>query len=246
MKKNMVLLHGWGFHSGVWQKDFTRHLETQCHLHYLDLPGFGKSPAPKAKLSLDHIVNYVLDNSPEKATYLGWSLGGLVSMKIAIDYPERIEQLITIASTPKFTATNDWPGMSSETLEKFSVSLEQDYTSTINQFITLQFQGSNTHHANIRALKQLVHNTEKPNKHALKDSLHILKETDLRDQLRRIQCPQLNLLGRCDRLVPVTMTEKLNTLSPNADIRIIPKTSHAPFISQAKTCADLINAFLSS
>jgi len=246
MKKNIVLLHGWGFHSGVWEKDFTRHLETQSHLHYLDLPGFGKSPTPQRKLSLDHIVNYVLENSPEKATYLGWSLGGLVSMKIAIDYPERIERLITIASTPKFTATNDWPGMSLETLNKFSISLEQDYTSTINQFITLQFQGSDTHRAKIRALKQIVHNTKKPDKHILKDSLYILKETDLRDQIEEIQCPQLNLLGRCDMLVPAAMAEKLNTLSPNSEIRIIPKTSHAPFLSQAKTCADYISKFLSS
>ena len=241
----MILLHGWGFNKNVW-KTFSPLLEQHETITNLDLLGFGDNVLHKKTLTLDTLVENVLKNAPEKANYCGWSLGGLVAMKIAIDYPERVDRLITISSTPKFLSTNDWPGMTPETMNQFAHSLKKDHQSTLEQFVTLQFQGGDTDRKIIRQLKQSVRNSKRPNTQALMDGLRILKNTDLRKQLKEIQCPQLYLYGRCDRLVPVEITEKIHSLSPNAKISIIPKISHAAFLSKPEICRDLIIEFLNN
>src|SRR5271170_7944996 len=109
MKSNLVLLHGWGFNSTVW-KTFLPYLENDFTVTALDLLGFGKNIHVDKTLTLDLLTENVLENSPQSAVFVGWSLGGLVAMNIAIHYPERISQLITLASTPKFVADRDWPG----------------------------------------------------------------------------------------------------------------------------------------
>lgn len=242
-KKNIILLHGWGFHSGVWEP-FLPLLEKHYHTTCIDLPGFGKTPLPNKTLTLDLLVKNVLSTAPDKAIYLGWSMGGLVATKIAIDHPQRIEKLITISNTPKFLATNDWPGTSPKVLEKFATLLKKDRQTTLEQFATLQFQNSNTDQSVIKQLKALITNTTQPELRALTDGLTILKETDLRNKLKHIQCPQRYLFGQHDTIVPVAVAEKIKDLTHHASIKVIPKTSHAAFLSQPKQCLDLIQEFL--
>ena len=48
----MVLVHGWGMHSGVWQ-GFVQQLAAYCQVICLDLPGHGAS---------DKLLTYSLDS----------------------------------------------------------------------------------------------------------------------------------------------------------------------------------------
>ena len=41
----LVMLHGWGLHSGVWLK-VEAALAEHFHLHLIDLPGFGDATSP--------------------------------------------------------------------------------------------------------------------------------------------------------------------------------------------------------
>lgn len=52
----------------------------------------------------------VLQQAPDKAIWLGWSLGGLVASQIALTHPERVQALVTVASSPCFSARDEWPG----------------------------------------------------------------------------------------------------------------------------------------
>lgn len=240
---DMVLLHGWGFHSGVWET-FLPLLTQHFRVTTIDLPGFGRTPLAGNILTIDVLVDSILKVAPKNAIYLGWSLGGLLAMNIAIHYPDRINHLITIASTPKFLAANDWPGMSVDVMETFANSLEKNHQSTLEQFVMLQFQGSNTDRSVIRKLKQQIRNTTPPTLRALTDGLMILKNTDLRNELKQIQCPQQYLFGRCDMIVPVAVAEQTKALTHRASIDVIPHTSHAAFLSHPQQCFDRIGEFL--
>jgi len=239
---NIVLLHGWGFQSNIWQQ-FIPHLNQQFRITALDLLGFGKTTLPKETISLDLMTKHILENAPESAAFIGWSLGGLVAMDIAIHYPQRITHLITFASTPKFVATDDWPGMSSHLLNQFYQSLKMDYQATLQQFTLLQFYGSDTDRSVIKSVKQLVSNSP-PSKRALNEGLDILKKTDLRTNLAKIQCPQQYIYGQCDTLVPPEVAEKIKPLANNAQVDMLPNVSHAPFLSNPELCAQHIEAFL--
>ena len=93
--KDLVLLHGWGMSSAVWG-DLANELTANYRVTLLELPGHGSSPlAPGAK-SLQDWAHACLAVAPERASWLGWSLGGLVGMQVALLAPERVETLVMV------------------------------------------------------------------------------------------------------------------------------------------------------
>lgn len=93
---DLVLLHGWGLHSVVWDPVVPALLE-HFQVTVIDLPGMGRSPLPKGHYDLDFLVQQVLTVAPPKATWLAWSLGAHVALAIAQRYPERVQALSLIA-----------------------------------------------------------------------------------------------------------------------------------------------------
>ncbi|MBU5567469.1 alpha/beta fold hydrolase, partial [Escherichia sp. S69_ASV_4] len=72
---HLVLLHGWGLNAEVW-RCIDEELSSHFTLHLVDLPGFGRSRGFGA-LSLADMAEAVLQQAPDKAIWLGWSLGGV-------------------------------------------------------------------------------------------------------------------------------------------------------------------------
>ena len=101
---HLVLLHGWGLNAEVW-RCIDEELSSHFTLHLVDLPGFGRSRGFGA-LSLADMAEAVLQQAPDKAIWLGWSLGGLVASQIALTHPERVQALVTVASSPCFSAVS--------------------------------------------------------------------------------------------------------------------------------------------
>ena len=114
---HLVLLHGWGLNAEVW-RCIDEELSSHFTLHLVDLPGFGRSRGFGA-LSLADMAEAVLQQAPDKAIWLGWSLGGLVASQIALTHPERVQALVTVASSPCFSARDEWPGITPDVLAGF-------------------------------------------------------------------------------------------------------------------------------
>ena len=70
---HLVLLHGWGLNAEVW-RCIDEELSSHFTLHLVDLPGFGRSRGFGA-MSLADMAEAVLRQAPDKAIWLGWSLG---------------------------------------------------------------------------------------------------------------------------------------------------------------------------
>ena len=76
---HLVLLHGWGLNAQVVALH-KRGTELAFTLHLVDLPGFGRSQGFGA-MSLEEMAERVLKQAPEKAIWLGWSLGGWLRVR---------------------------------------------------------------------------------------------------------------------------------------------------------------------
>jgi esterase len=81
----------------------TRLLKDEYSVYALDLPNHGRSSHVE-KLSLvsmaESVVGWMDSIGLEKANFLGHSLGGKVSMEIALRYPERVTKLIVADIAP--------------------------------------------------------------------------------------------------------------------------------------------------
>jgi pimeloyl-[acyl-carrier protein] methyl ester esterase len=238
---DLVLLHGWGLNAEVWHC-ISDELSSQFRLHLVDLPGYGRSKGFGAQ-SLQQMADAVLAQAPEKALWLGWSLGGLVASQIALTHPERAYGLMTVASSPCFTVHDEWPGIKPEVLAGFQQQLTENFQRTVERFLALQTLGTETARQDARLLKTVVLEQPMPEVEVLNGGLEILKTADLRGPLDDLSVPFLRLYGYLDGLVPRRVAGLLDERYPRSESQIFPKAAHAPFISHPRMFCQAILDF---
>ncbi|HET7650746.1 MAG TPA: pimeloyl-ACP methyl ester esterase BioH [Gammaproteobacteria bacterium] len=240
---DLVLVHGWGVNSGVWDSVLpllTRRYRVTC----VDLPGHGGSAATAMPASLDALAGQVAEIVPRSALWLGWSLGGLVCLRIATLVPERVVALMLSNTTPKFTRAADWPhAMPVTQLDAFATELAQDFAGTVKRFLSLQVLGDERARETLRALRDSVLSRGQPDVASLATGLGILRDSDLREQLHDIAIPTLVMTSPYDRLTPQAAGEYMANRIENAKPVSFPRTAHAPFISHPAGFLQAVNEF---
>lgn len=240
---DLVLLHGWGMHGGIW--DGVREpLAARFRLHVIDLPGYGASTHIDP-YTLAELASIVAQAMPEKAHVCGWSLGGQVALRLALDHPERVEKLVLVGTTPCFRQRPDWPhGMDDATMHEFARSLEQDYTGTLKRFLSLQVRSGDDAREVIAALRSKLFERGEPSLDTLRAGLAILRDLDLRSEVGRIAQPVQVIHGERDTLAPLAAGAWLAQALPNAELHVVPGSAHAPFLSHRARTIGLIEHFL--
>jgi len=235
----LVLLHGWGMHSGIWD-DFADKLAVDYKVIKIDLPGHGNSHGT-CPLSLQQTVDQLLKQLPPVAHYLGWSLGGSVLMQLADMAPERVRSMTLLTANPCFVQKEDWQtAMHKKVLLQFAEALQQDYRKTLLQFIALQTLSSERSKASLRQLRDVLFSRGEPETRALQQGLDILLQADLRDKLLNSGLPILVILGERDQLVPASVADFFRTITDNRRVKVIPAAGHVPFVShQSETLAEV-------
>lgn len=241
-KPNLVMLHGWGMNSSVWQSVLPA-LEDHFNLTLIDLPGLGQSPAPVPEFTFDIAVDALLAAAPENAYWLGWSLGGQLAMAAAAKAPDRVSALITVASNPCFVARNDWStAMDTATYRGFKQALSESPAKTLTRFLMLQTQGADAGRETLKLLKRLAKD-DTPK--ALVAALTLL-ETDARASLADMKQPVLMQFGAQDLLVPVASAAGCGQLNHVVKTSVYDGAGHVPFISHCEQWCDEIVRFLAS
>lgn len=240
--KNLVLIHGWGVSSAIWQT-VAKQLSAHYCVHLVDLPGFGREPEI-SDYSLDSIANTILQKLPANAVWCGWSLGGLIATYIAHYYPSRVEKLIQVCAPLKFVEQGDWLGVKKEVFERFKVGVIKQPKKTLNRFFSLQAMGSKTVKSDIVMINNLLVGEPEPKQTALIAGLELLNNVDLREQFIELTMPCLSLFGELDILVPIANIATLTKLAaPNQQV-IFEYSSHAPFISEPEYFKAVLIAFI--
>jgi pimeloyl-[acyl-carrier protein] methyl ester esterase len=241
----LVFLHGWGVNSGVWQP-LVEILKHEFCITTIDLPGYGLNhqhlPTP---YNLQNVATLVAECLPANAILVGWSLGGLVAQQVASIYPEKLKQLLLICSSPKFSKSENWPGIENKVLDFFTQQLKADSTKTLERFLAIQAMGSVNARQDAKVIKQAIQQYPAPSLVALSVGLDMLQNIDLREQFKTLPIPCQIFLGGVDTLVPDKMAMVAQQLNPKVTIEVIAGASHAPFISNTESFAkQLVKAIL--
>jgi pimeloyl-ACP methyl ester carboxylesterase len=109
----VILVHGLGSRAEDWANLMPQLKQAGFHVYAIDLLGYGRSAQPaNAAYSISEEAQYVEDfiaqRGLQKVNLIGWSMGGWVSMRVALDVPERIGRLVLCNSAgirfePTFT-----------------------------------------------------------------------------------------------------------------------------------------------
>jgi len=223
----LALIHGWGMERrifGPWLTHLTRHFTCIC----LDLPGHGATPCQAGlswERSLDELAQ-ILAAWP-RPHLLGWSLGGLLALGLALRQPLALGSLQLVATSPCFVQRPGWPSaLPAATLADFAERLHRDAQATRQRFIALQVLGDPTARTQLPDLRQWP----LPDPRCLHDGLEILATRDLRPALRALDFPVTILHGGQDRIVPPSAGAFLAEALAARQC-LLAAAGHAPFLS---------------
>ena len=102
-KPTLIVLHGLYGSSDNWM-NLARYWSKYYEVYLVDLRNHGRSPHSKThsyKAMRDDILSLMDNQKIQKAIVLGHSMGGKLAMRLAMDYPERINALIVVDIAPK-------------------------------------------------------------------------------------------------------------------------------------------------
>jgi len=240
----LLMIHGWGVNSEIWVS-LVDELKLFASVYLIDLPGMGGSSSI-SPYTLDNIAKEIKANVPiKKFNILGWSLGGQVAMSLAIRMPEFVEKLILMSTTPCFVEKKDWSyGVNKQFFSNFEMEAKQNLNNTLMKFFLIQTRDIDDSKNVMRFLKNEFIELKDENKSGMQLALNVLKETDLRNEVQKIDKPTLIIAGDKDRLTSSKASILLYEKIKGATLKEIKGANHMPFISHRETMTESVKKFL--
>ncbi|MDZ7842491.1 MAG: alpha/beta fold hydrolase [Gammaproteobacteria bacterium] len=230
MTRDLMLLHGWAVTGRVWESVIPE-LATAFRVHNPGLPGYGGTDpnagrygALSGQAILDLWSDECLARFPGGATWVGWSLGALVTLNAMLRSPGAIAAAVLVSATPRFLRGDDWaPGVDTHVMRGFLEGMRSNDEKTLRRFTLLQSDDRRTS----RALRACVAGGGAVP--VLEAGLRVLEEADLRPELGRIDVPVRVVHGARDRIVPPAAGAWLAAHVAGGE-SVTLDAGHAPFV----------------
>lgn len=238
----VFLIHGFGADSSNWLR-FVNELEGEYNFIVPDLPGHGETTRT---LSLDYsigrqaerVINLADALAIENFHIAGNSMGGAISLAVALQAPERVQSLGLIDSagvtllTPEFSAllgdVNTNPLIPHSAEDMF---VTMDWAMADPPWLPDFFV---MHMGRLKAANSAV---------AEKIYHDINATIQMRDQLADITAPTLILWGAEDRLLSVDNVTVFDENIRNSRAVILENIGHVPMAEAAAKSADAFRPF---
>ena len=238
-KPTLALLPGWGMNPRVFDV-LGAQLKDDCTMLPLALPGHAGTRILSIN-SLATWASHIAEQLPAQAILLGWSLGGQLAIRIALDSPERVSRLILMSTTPKFVLDSDWQaGIPIQDLQAFAADMQADTRATLLRFLSLQTRGATGQKAILQNLRTALFSQALPHAQALQAGLEMLLHTDLRTEVCQLSLPTVVIHGTLDKLTPPAAGDWLAKNIPSARHELIDGAAHTPFLSHTQPVAEAI------
>lgn len=233
--KPILLLHGWGTDSSLFQPIATP-LSAHFRVITLDLPGFGGSSKPPTDWSLsdysDCILKFINYLKLEKPVIAGHSFGGKIAIFFAATNTNRIEKLILISSSGITLPLTLKQMMFLVAAKIGKATFSLPILSTVKE------------KARSKLYEKLGEN-DYIQAGPLKKTFTKVVRFDIRKLLPKIRIPVLIMWGKNDTDTPLVCATILHKLLPNSQVYILENSTHFPFLEQPIECIQKIEEFLS-
>jgi len=221
-------------------KAFTNDFEVLVH----DQRGLGESEIPPGPYSM---ADYAADAAAlldeigwERARVIGVSFGGMVAQELAVTWPERVERLALLCTSPGGAGGASYP------LHELAQLTEDERSAKGLELLDSRFTPEwLAAHPNDRALADMMAARRTGAKTADQlrgESLQLEARSrhDVCDRLSRIACATLVACGRFDGIAPPTNAEAIADRVPNADLRVY-EGGHAFFAQDPAALPAVVN-----
>ncbi len=242
-ERTLVLLHGYLESMLVWES-FIPLLYKQVRVITLDLPGHGISEVKGECHSMDFLADTVkgaLDSlAIERCTLVGHSMGGYVALAFAERYPERLDGVVLLSSTPN----PDSEKKREDRLREIALVRAGKKEALAHVAPAAGFAAENRSRMQeaIEELEEQVFLTEEEGIVALLNGMR--ERPDRNEMLRRLPLPQLFILGKRDDYIPLEVAESLVASHPQAEVCWLENSGHMGFLEEPERVAEALLRFL--
>lgn len=230
----LVLLHGTGASLHTWEV-WTAELQNDFTIVSLDLPAFGLTgPFPDRDYQIRHYTEFLdaFTTAIELDSFAlgGNSLGGLIAWRFALDYPQKVEQLILLdaAGIPR-QQEGESPLAFRLAKKPIVAAIMQKVTPKALFKKSLYEVYGDPEKVTPTLLQRYFELFRRPgNRQAYVDRINQEDTITDPDRLKEIQQPTLILWGETDAWIPVANATVFQDRLPNDTLIIYPEVGHLP------------------
>lgn len=226
----LVLLHGIMSDRSVFQTLASK-LASDFRVISVDLRGHGESTAGP-NYELEEFANDVLALlaalEVPSASFMGWSMGGIVAMELALRRADLVDRLVLVGSTPCLVRRPDWePALPPEAAASLVEGLQEDWSEGARRFVAnvLGDSSDDVHEDYLRMACAARPDVAL----ACFDSIGGL---DMRPRMGVMPMPVATIVGSEDRICPAAASAYLASVLGGTQC-VIPGAGHAPFLTAA-------------
>lgn len=239
--ETVVLIHGLGMDKGVWWQQWDPLTAKYRVLRY-DVRGHGASDVPPGPYSLrlfaDDLIALCDALGIASAHLVGVSMGGMIAQTAALVAPERVRSLVLCDTSSSYV------GEASRVFEERADLVEREgmgpiVLPTLERWLTARYRAA--HSDLVDRVAVTLRNTDDNGYVAACRAVGALA---LGDQISRIDCPTLVIVGAEDKSTPPEMAREIASKIKGARLEIIPEAAHLVPVEAAEQFNALVLSFL--
>ena len=239
--KPVILLHGWLGSWGLWQETMS-FLGRYYRTYALDFWGFGESGKKRETYAVQDFVSLV-DQFMEQlgianAPLVGHSMGGTVSLSVAIKYPQRVSKVVVVGSPivgSSLALPLKWAGYRPIAFMLFNMMGAFRFGIKVASPFICRDE---------RFADMMDRDLSRTTVESFLRSIASLRRTDLRPMLGQIHIPAMGMYGDRDVIVHPRQWEPMKKGIAHAHIERFPAAGHFPMLEEPQNFSERLKSFL--
>lgn len=250
-----LLIHGW---SSSWYalSPLIEMLSLRFRCLAVDLPGYGKSPPFSHGTTIpdyaDFLAEFIAQVSDGSVVLVGHSMGGMISITLALRHPVLVERMVLIGPTVtgRLSTFINVAVSPITVLERFGlgsglVSVGERTFVGITDRIMRPASIAERSGITEADYERLRADARSPGQGRVRaECFFAMRENNLSGRLKDVETPALVIWGAEDNTVPLRDASVIADEWPDADLRILPKAGHWPHFETPNTTRRLVAAYL--
>jgi pimeloyl-ACP methyl ester carboxylesterase len=237
----VILLHGWLGSWGLWQETMA-FLGAFYRTYALDFWGFGESGKKRETYAVQDFVILVdqfmdrlgIDNAP----LVGHSMGGTVSLLVAIQYPQRVKKVVVVGS-PIVGSSLAFPLKLAGRRPIASLLFNMMWAFRLGMRIASPLICRDS-----RFPEMMDKDLSRTTVESFLLSIASLRCTDLQPMLNQIKVPTMGMYGKNDNIVHPLQWKTLQAGVPQTQVECFPKAGHFIMLDNPDTFIQKLKSFL--
>lgn len=229
--EKIIFIHGSGWNTRMWynQRDY---LKSSMEVILVDLPGHGKSPGDGCDSVEEYkeaVYGVIRRLNTGRCYVAGHSLGGAITMSLALSYPDAIKGVVLIGTGAKLRV-----------LPQILEGITKDKENTVQNIVTLAFSKK----ASSTLKSDDFDETIKCRAEVIYKDFNACNHFNIMDFVSSLQVPALIICGTDDSLTPPKYSYYLNKEIKGSRLVLIEDAGHMVMMEKLEEVNRAIEEFV--